>query len=687
MEKKIISINKQFGSTPQFNLVSQENESQINSHYQSPIYRITEEPVSSDELEDFQNGAILFIYVQSLFESYSVLSYLFEEPTVSFWLSNGLANLVLISPDASKLNAIKDKLQDTNVVNAYEIWNIKDNSIAESEYNLFPTIKPEILDLKLEDFSGELLFIAREFVSGIGNILNKCSFFTPQFIEHYCCVKRKGVKLLSDALAVEKKLKDSPSIYDESLFTSYISDLVEINSVISYSLTQGFAGTPPILENPAVMQSYSLLGIGTNYKGYLSLYNHVHSIFKHFNIPEILKGKYNSDGGFALGKVNRSRLIKGERGRSHKEIDSEHLIYFSGRLGFRESKNAISASLFCIALGATNRWNLLTFSHEYMHAHVRELISIILGPQNGASNGSYEKVGDTKFSEISDKYNKFIKNNNSNEQYTTLDCLAFSIIRFYQSMEYYEDCNARIKAGKLLKRTQFEVREISADWLRSVIQAPGNWKLLNELVVHVLDYQYFYDGSNEIYIPVLWESWSTVPQVRGNLDLYIFRTLASLVSNTSEVKDRGSEQSKAKNQEHRFELAFSELQNKLEEIRKNGKGTQLIDEAIEFMGIEENKDHLGSKVIVSLGLIDDIMSIIHHPSIHASVIHDPKLTNEVYPFGKLDFSGVKVTSPVAFLQSQVFNEEHVEVDNNNEVLSIWNSLACISAVEYKKGAT
>lgn len=683
MEKKIISVEKRFNHPPLVNLLTPSNENQICSHYQSPIYKIDSENDSSS-LDSFTDGCILFLYVQSLFVSYGVLKKLFDSPSVSFWVSNGLANLVLISEYVDEIESIKESLKGNNVINAYELWQINSGKIAASSYEIFGELKQYEVDIDLNMFSGELLFIAREFASGITNIINKCSLFSPQFTDHYLKIRDKGIKLLKEGFKVENKIKENHSIYEESLFTSYISDLVEINSVISYSLTQGFAGTPPILENPAVIQSYSLLGIGTNYQGYFALYAHVHSKFKEFNIPSILTGKYSTDSGYALGKVPKGMLSKQEKGVDSVDNSSEHLLYFSGRLGFRESKNAISASLFCISLGATNRWNLLTFSHEYMHAHVRELLSIVLGKPEGNTNGTYEEIGDEKFSAIGEKHKKYLKNNNLLGEFSTLDCLAFSIIRFYQFMDYFEECNHLSKNGKPLIRTEFIEQAMTASELRDLIQR--NWKLLNELIVHVLDYQYFYDGSDKIYIPVLWESWSTVPQVRGNLGLYLFRTLASLVSSTSSVKIKDSEKAKIKSDEQRFENAFKDLQNKLEEIKVNGKGTLLIEEALEYMGVDENKVELASQITVSRGLIDDIMSIIHHPSIHASVIHDPKITNDGYPFEKLSFSGVKVTSPVAFLQSQVSNEKFFESNDNNEFQSIWNSLACISAIEYKQEA-
>lgn len=280
-----------------------------------------------------------------------------------------------------------------------------------------------------------------------------------------------------------------------------------------------------------------------------------------------------------------------------------------------------------------------TFSHEYIHAHVRELLAAILWPVEFNSS-SYEDVGGVEFQSIADKYNRYLTNNNLNGEFSSLDCLAFSIIRFYQNIEFYEALIRSAELKEPAEVSESEPKTINPTWIRETIQQPGNWKLLNELMVHVLDYHYFYDGNNSVYLPVLWESWSTVPQVRGNLNLYIYRTLASLCSATS-----NSEQSQSQSQ--RFQKALGEFQRELLTIKNKGNGTSLIDEALVYIEKETNKNRLKSMIIASIGLIDDIMSKLLHPSIHSSVIHDPITTDEnSYPFDRLEFSGAKVSSPV-----------------------------------------
>ncbi|MDO8723253.1 MAG: hypothetical protein Q7J31_13670, partial [Syntrophales bacterium] len=53
------------------------------------------------------------------------------------------------------------------------------------------------------------------------------------------------------------------------------------------------------------------------------------------------------------------------------------LPYFSGRLGFRETEHTISAAVQSLEAGSDLEWSLLTVTHELLHGHVRNLITVL----------------------------------------------------------------------------------------------------------------------------------------------------------------------------------------------------------------------------------------------------------------------------------------------------------------------
>jgi len=53
-------------------------------------------------------------------------------------------------------------------------------------------------------------------------------------------------------------------------------------------------------------------------------------------------------------------------------------VYFSSRWGFHQTVQSVSVSWQCINGNAALDWNLLTLSHEFLHAHLRELLDELL---------------------------------------------------------------------------------------------------------------------------------------------------------------------------------------------------------------------------------------------------------------------------------------------------------------------
>ena len=53
------------------------------------------------------------------------------------------------------------------------------------------------------------------------------------------------------------------------------------------------------------------------------------------------------------------------------------------------------------------------------------------------------------------------------------------------------------------------------------------YRMMNEIIVHTLDFTYFFESQPELYIDYLWQSWATVPSVHVDPEHYILRTLAA----------------------------------------------------------------------------------------------------------------------------------------------------------------
>ncbi len=51
---------------------------------------------------------------------------------------------------------------------------------------------------------------------------------------------------------------------------------------------------------------------------------------------------------------------------------------------------------------------------------------------------------------------------------------------------------------------------------------------VEEVMVHVFDFIYFYGAPPEVYVPAIWRSWDAIPNLRRRLPYYVLRTLCAV---------------------------------------------------------------------------------------------------------------------------------------------------------------
>jgi hypothetical protein len=122
--------------------------------------------------------------------------------------------------------------------------------------------------------------------------------------------------------------------------------IVQINSALSYVISQGFFGVPPILADSSLVQRHSLLGIGRAHRALVNLVREIETAFRAFSLVDSVYEKWKAFPkleGFDSGQEPDSSKWKD---RNLPDIiltgpsdpDPFKLAYFSGRLGFRESE-------------------------------------------------------------------------------------------------------------------------------------------------------------------------------------------------------------------------------------------------------------------------------------------------------------------------------------------------------------
>ena len=174
----------------------------------------------------------------------------------------------------------------------------------------------------------------------------------------------------------------------------------------------------------------------------------------------------------------------------------------------------------------TVRWSLMTLSHELMHSHVRDILAAIF------SSADPTQLSASDFRAHCVRYERFLRDGFSKCNPGLRDCLRFAIFnycRFRVAFDTAASAPAPVDGGD--RTVHGNVHDLRPEEMRRALAT--YYKDINEIIVHVLDYHYFFNGKSALYIDVLWESWATVPAVLVNLEHYRLRTLAAI--STTEV--------------------------------------------------------------------------------------------------------------------------------------------------------
>jgi hypothetical protein len=212
-------------------------------------------------------------------------------------------------------------------------------------------------------------------------------------------------------------------------------------------------------------------------------------------------------------------------------------------------------------------------------------------------------------------------------------------------------------------------RDELKQWLRE------DFRDLNEIMVHVCDYHYFYNARNNLYLGLLWESWATVPSVLSEIDHYVFRSLVAVAT-----QERGPQQA-------RFQLAVSILAQNLENLLIRKPDNPVVKSALDFLRDSKNHHPLQLKFVPALYLAEVTLRFFVSHRIHAALVQNDNNVERihgeyVYRMETGEFPGFDIASPVGFLADRLrrsladedsgYGEEHA---------TAWVLLACASVTE------
>lgn len=610
----------------------------------------------------------------------------------SVWYSHGIFSVVIVSESEQTVDAAISECG--GLVRAREKWKIVDSCLdQDSVFSKIeaPTSVPNLPQIDSTGLSGAIEDILCEFRCSIRSVYYKSTIFAPMLCASYERLASSVSEIVSELkyfegieqqvpLSLPESFEDSPPPPNErrQRANHHIGSLVQINSALSYVASQAFGGAPPILANEAYVHSFSLLGIGTAYRALYLVTRSVERVFEHKPINDVVASQYKtaqaaeippflhhySPGIWADHPLNLDDILD-ERSPSNNQ---SKLVFYSGRLGYRETEFAVTASLQALTGGHTPQWTLLTLTHELMHAHVRALLASIL-------RGDKTKSSLESMPEVYQRFKSYAEDRNENDAPKVLiESLQFGLWNYCQhKLSNVQHATPVVQdSGAASKRRMVCIEPT----LSSVGVAPDvmawAYRELNELIVHVLDFNYFYHSDERVYVRLLWRSWSHVPAVLEEIEHYLLRTIVTIGTG------------KEGTPEERFSLACADAIGVLEELDRDYPEDVVIGLAIASLKDADAISRLRLQFIPAIFLADMATRFLLAPSIRGEFFDDENVSGddsslvfEVEP-GSFDVP-FDITSPIALVFDQLRRSaDNDEILVNRHQQAAWLLLLCAS---------
>ena len=278
------------------------------------------------------------------------------------------------------------------------------------------------------------------------------------------------------------------------------------------------------------------------------------------------------------------------------------ITYLSGRDGFHTTQVSLSAPLNILTSCSSLRWSLLTVTHEMSHRVVDGVLSYILP----------DPSQDHEVARAAALVNETEPPSN------VLECLQLRILNVMAKL------NA---AAPLIEpREQFTPTH--------VLDLIGTRREeIEEVMVHVFDFIYFYGADPEIYVPAIWRSWDAIPSLHRRLPGYVLRTLCAVYSkywsSPSATQD-----------------AIAAVVAGMEVVAKGDKDNAYIQEALDYLTRES--EALQRQMRRRRLLVGFVRTFLQSPLILQSVrgqANKPEKTTD------LIFDGAPVENPLRFVET------------------------------------
>ncbi len=645
----------------------------------SPIFPVIPNEFEIPDLtEKIRLG--FFVFEKSFEVLGKLLDILNSEEKKTIWFNHGLPSIVVITSSEGIMQSVREI--DKSNLRGYEIWTVERNTICDTVFYLSEPAEVSKDDYKIRSFNvltKDMQYVITEFIHSLNTAVYFAAQYIPNHLYTYKFIAKAVDEIVEELIYLHNPIDTPPeSLSKSSLRFSEISSLklqrginqrvgriIQLNSALSYVISQSYSVTLPILNNICNIRSYSLLGVGTAVMAITAFAQFIEDILESNPIDEVIDSEFGKIQGvnfFPSLKnydVSLWQLDKCRPDSYLENIEREplvpKLVYFSGRLGFRETEFSVSVALQ--VLNATNsiRWSIMTLSHEMLHSHVREILSIIF-------KGKNQKSMNESFPEF---HRDFLKACSGKlERMTLIDSLRFIIFNYCRYSLAFGSLTGKPMDNSIINPEQNVSWELLEDQYRNI----------NEIIVHTLDYHYFYDANHRLYIASLWESWSTVPEVLKDVYQYLLRSIAAISSNEpGSIMDR-------------FKNSLDIMTEDLEHINALNPKNELVVEALRSLKDANFVVDLKAAFVPSAYLADMAKAFLLSSNIKSDIVTrdiNVDISDQYFTYlvEICQFNKQSIKSPIIFIVDILKRTSQLnQQSNDSQFISAWICLACASAL-------
>jgi hypothetical protein len=528
-----------------------------------------------------------------------------------YWLTLGCFNIIVhsgVGQQAENLVA----WATANGVN-YERWLIEDGRLAEQEYSQpraeDGSWRADLVTIAELPVASELEELVKEYAPLMASALSRSGQVIPTMVEDLSQV----------AAFVRAKLPRGKS---EVGITPHegLKLLTTLNAGLSRFSSQAYSGITPVAETECHFWSHSLLGTGVANLALWRFCRFVDGVFSNAAIPyRVAEYKKLPAPSQHLDAMQDPDPFLDQDFLSKIPITAERLqepVYrpvtcFSGRDGFKSTLHTVSAPLAVITACNSMRWTLLTLTHELSHNIIRGVLG---------------KLYPLPYPDDVTKATELLTAKRGPQ--SLFEAIQRSLLLAAYGIQQMEEGSPRVGLEPAT------MQDVLQRWHHEI----------EEIMVHVFDFLYFYGADTKKYVQSIWLSWSVIPNIGVRVPEYVLRTLCAIMANHLR---RGKKTE---------DLTRDRVLEEMKALHQTGEGGEYIAQAVDYL--ERDWTAIKQRLLMRRPLVQLVKSFLYSELTAAELRGDPYATGgsaargrNGYEANYLEFSDMPIGNPLTFVDA------------------------------------